>query len=75
GITDRCRSFAPSWAVSMALQKEWNGTHQRPMDSRLKHAPLPWDKTHEQYDFTFHPGIDRKVVRELAGLEFVERSE
>ncbi len=32
-------------------------------------------KTLEQFDFTFQPGIDRKVVRELAGLAFVERSE
>ncbi|VCW50423.1 Insertion sequence IS5376 putative ATP-binding protein [Escherichia coli] len=30
-------------------------------------------KTLEQFDFTFQPGIDRKVVRELAGLAFVER--
>ncbi|HBN0565505.1 TPA: IS21 family transposase [Escherichia coli] len=29
----------------------------------------------EQFDFTFQPGIDRKVVRELAGLVFVERRE
>lgn len=29
----------------------------------------------ELFDFTFQPGIDRKVVRELAGLAFVERSE
>lgn len=36
---------------------------------------LPWVKTLEQFDFTFQPGIDRKVVRELAGLAFVERSE
>ncbi|WP_236475416.1 ATP-binding protein, partial [Escherichia coli] len=27
------------------------------------------------FDFTFQPGIDRKVVRELAGLAFVERCE
>ncbi len=32
-------------------------------------------QTLEQFDFTFQPGIDRKVVRELAGLAFVERSE
>ena len=29
----------------------------------------------ELFDFTFQPSIDRKVVRELAGLAFVERSE
>ena len=45
------------------------------MKSRLKQARLPWVKTLEQFDFTFQPGIERKVVRELAGLTFVERSE
>lgn len=61
--------------LCMALQQEWNGRHQRGMESRLKQARLPWVKTLEQFDFTFLPGIDRKVVRELAGLAFVERSE
>ncbi|MBM3006356.1 ATP-binding protein, partial [Escherichia coli] len=42
-------------------------------ESRLKQARLPWVKTLEQFDFTFQPGIYRKVVRELAGLAFVER--
>lgn len=58
-----------------ALQQEWSGRHQRGMESRLKQARLPWVKTLEQFDFNFQPGIDRKVVRELAGLAFVERSE
>ena len=61
--------------LCMALQQEWNGRHQRGMESRLKQARLPWVKTLEPFDFTFQPGIDRKVVRELAGLAFVERSE
>ena len=61
--------------LCMALQQEWNGRHQRGMESRQKQARLPWVKTLEQFDFTFQPGIDRKVVRELAGLAFVERSE
>ncbi|MCN5075649.1 ATP-binding protein, partial [Escherichia coli] len=61
--------------LCMALQQEWNGRHQRGMKSRLKQARLPRVKTLEQFDFTFQPGIDRKVVRELAGLAFVERSE
>ena len=61
--------------LCMALQQEWNGRHQRGMESWLKQARLPWVKTLEQFDFTFQPGIDRKVVRELAGLAFVERSE
>lgn len=29
----------------------------------------------EQFDLALQPGIDRKVIRELVGLKFVERSE
>nr|WP_241391718.1 IS21-like element helper ATPase IstB [Yersinia frederiksenii] len=58
-----------------ALSQEWNGRHLKGLESRLKQARLPWVKTLEQFDFTFQPGIDRKVIRELAGLAFVERSE
>ena len=61
--------------LCMALQQEWNGRHQRGMESRLKQARFPWVKTLEQFDFGFQPGIDRKAVRELAGLAFVERCE
>jgi DNA replication protein DnaC len=59
--------------LCMALQQERR--HQRGMEARLKQARLPWVKTLEQFDFSFQPGIDRKVVRELASLAFVERSE
>ncbi|PCM73171.1 hypothetical protein CP904_04195 [Enterobacter cloacae] len=36
---------------------------------------MPGVKTLEQFDFSFQSSIDRKVVRELAGLAFVERCE
>lgn len=61
--------------LRMALRQEWNGRHQRGVESRLKQARLPWVKTLEQFDFSFHPGIDRKVVQKLAGLACVERCE
>lgn len=57
------------------VQKEWNGRHQRGMESQLKQACQPWVKTLEQFDFTFQLGINRKVVRELAGLAFVDHCE
>ncbi|MFP1497619.1 IS21-like element helper ATPase IstB [Escherichia coli] len=57
------------------MQQEWNGRHQRSMESRLKQARFPWVKTLEQFDFGFQPGIDRKVVRELAGLALVDVGE
>jgi DNA replication protein DnaC len=60
--------------LAQALETEWKGRFRRGVDLRLKQARFPWVKTLEQFDFTFQPSIDRKVVRELAGLSFVERS-
>jgi DNA replication protein DnaC len=61
--------------LTEALQIEWRGRHQRAVESRLQLARFPWMKTLEQFDFSFQPSLDRKVVRELAGLGFVDRAE
>ena len=45
------------------------------IDLRLRMARFPWLKTVEQFDFECQPSLDRKVMRELAGLSFVERAE
>lgn len=58
-----------------ALASEWAGRHQKGLESRLSQARLPWIKTLEQFDYSFQPSIDRKVVRELSGSGFVERAE
>lgn len=57
------------------LHAEWAGRHQKGLEGRLKQARLPWLKSLEQFDFGFQPSIDRKVVRELATLAFVDRAE
>lgn len=57
------------------FKAEWAGRHQKGLESRLKQARLPWVKTLEQFDYEFQPSIDRKVVRELSGLGFVDRAE
>jgi DNA replication protein DnaC len=61
--------------LTQALATEWQGRHLKGVESRLRQARLPWRKTLEQFDFNFQPSIDRKVMRELAGLAFVERAE
>ena len=58
-----------------ALSAEWAGRHQKGLQSRLTQARLPWLKTLEQFDLDFQPSIDRKVIRELSALGFVERAE
>jgi DNA replication protein DnaC len=58
--------------LAEALETEWSGRHQRGIQARLKMARFPWVKTLEQFDF--QPSVDRKLVRELSGLAFVERA-
>lgn len=61
--------------LTQALEAEWRGRHQRGVESRMKLARFPWLKTLDQFDFDFQPSVDRKILRELAGLRFVERME
>lgn len=60
--------------LEQALQTEWQGRFQRGIEARLKLARFPWIKTLEQFEFDFQPSLDRKQVRELAGMSFVERA-
>jgi DNA replication protein DnaC len=61
--------------LTEALATEWRGRHLKGTETRLRAARFPGVKTIEQFDFSFQPSLDRKVVRELAGLSFVERAE
>jgi DNA replication protein DnaC len=61
--------------LTQALEAEWRGRYQKSVESRLKQARFPWVKTLEQFDYDFQPSIDRKAMRELAGLSFVERAQ
>jgi DNA replication protein DnaC len=60
--------------LSQALETEWQGRYQRGIEARLRLARFPWLKTLDQFDFDFQPSVDRKQVRELAGMSFVERA-
>ncbi len=61
--------------LTEALSTEYRARHQKGVDARLKMARLPWIKTMEQFDFAFQPSVDRKVIRDLGTLGFVERAE
>jgi DNA replication protein DnaC len=60
--------------LSQALETEWQGRYQRGIEARLRQARFPWVKTLEQFDFDFQPSLDRRQMRELAGMSFVERA-
>lgn len=61
--------------LEAALGVEWQGRHLKGVEGRLVQARFPLVKTLEQFEFAFQPSIDRKVIRELAGLSFVDRAE
>ena len=61
--------------LTEALQTEWHGRYRRGIETRLRLSRFPWVKTLEQFDFDFQPSLDRRQVRELAGLSFVERAQ
>ena len=60
--------------LERALEAEWQGRFQRGIEARLRQSRFPWIKTLDQFDFDFQPSLDRRQVRELAGLSFVERA-
>jgi len=60
--------------LAEALRLEWQGRFQRGIETRLRQSRFPWNKTLEQFDFDFQPSLDKRQVRELAGLSFVERA-
>jgi DNA replication protein DnaC len=60
--------------LTRALAIEWQGRDQRGQEARLRQARFPWLKTLEQFDFDFQPSLDRRQVRELATLRFVEHA-
>jgi DNA replication protein DnaC len=61
--------------LAQVLDVEWHGRERRGIEARLRQSRFPWVKTVEQFDFEFQPSLDRRLVRELAGLSFVERTQ
>jgi len=57
------------------FEEEIAAKEQRRIDMGLRLAGLPSGKTIEEYDFTFHPHLDKKVVMELFDLTFVAKHE
>lgn len=60
--------------LAQVLEAEWHGRYQRGIEARLRQARFPWIKTLEQFEFDFQPSLDRRQVREQAGLSFVDRA-
>jgi len=57
------------------LEEEVAAKEKRRIQTALKIAGLPFAKTIEEYDFAFHPHLDKKAVMELFDLTFLARRE
>jgi len=57
------------------LEEEVAAKEKRRIHTAMKIAGLPTAKTIEEYDFSFHPQLDKKSVLELFDLTFLAKKE
>ncbi|MGV1097826.1 ATP-binding protein [Thiovibrio sp. JS02] len=57
------------------LEEEVAAKDTRRVQTAMKTAGLPSAKTIDEYDFSFHPNLDKKAVMELFELDFITKHE
>ena len=57
--------------LEQLLGAEVAARRERYLSTRTRMAHLPFQRTLDQFDFGFHPSIDERQIKELAGLAFV----
>ena len=58
--------------LRQALETEVQGRQRRALERRVRAARLPARTRVEHFDFSFQPSLSERLVRELAGLSFVQ---
>jgi len=53
------------------IKTEVDATEQRRLQGRLRFSKLPARKTLQQFDHDAQPGLDRRMIDELATLRFI----
>ncbi|HQE25899.1 MAG TPA: ATP-binding protein, partial [Candidatus Atribacteria bacterium] len=61
--------------LGSSLERELAFRQERKIEVKFRMAHLPYRKTLAEFDFSFQPSIDERLIRELAGLAFLERKE
>lgn len=74
GILDAARAEDASTVtvLEQLLAVEVETTQTRRLASRLRFACLPTQSNLDTFDFTAQPGVDEKLIRELASLRFLD---
>lgn len=61
--------------LSRLLEIELEERRERKVDMLTRFAGFPYRKPLEQFDFEFQPTVDRRLVRDLATLRFLDHGE
>ena len=69
------RNLAYSEFLQQLVNEEMNFKEERMVRYRIKWSQLPYQKKIEQFDFAAQPGIDKRLIDELATLRFIDNSE
>ncbi|MGO9197502.1 MAG: IS21-like element helper ATPase IstB [Acidimicrobiales bacterium] len=63
--------WPPVTYLEAVIAAQATSTRNRRLSARLRFARFPSRKTIEEFDFSFQPSVDRKLVMDLATLRFV----
>lgn len=61
--------------LDQLLAEEVSSKEDRRLKSVLRLARFPFEKTIEEYDFSFHPDLDKRSIMALFDLNFIEQKE
>lgn len=70
--TARAEQLSPTAVLERLLGLEVAHVEARRLAGRLRFACLPHSWTLDEFDFAAQPGVDEKLVRELAALRFLD---
>jgi len=58
--------------LQKVIAEQAAATMNRRLSARLRYARFPFRRSIAEFDFSFQPSVDRKLVEDLATLRFVE---
>jgi DNA replication protein DnaC len=70
----RAERMTLTTALEKLLEIEVEATEARKLSSRLRFACLPEPWTLNDFDFAAQPGVDEKLIRDLATLRFLDNA-
>jgi DNA replication protein DnaC len=70
------KAKAEGWShveyLAQVVAEQSSATRNRRLQARLRYARFPYRRSIEDFDFSFQPSVDAKLVEDLASLRFVQ---